>query len=132
MGRQVLIDTNVGIGYIGGKFDKEVLDLLDILIESEFHLSIINKIELLGFPDLKKREEEQFKLFVENAVLHEIDDAIVSSTINIRKKYRIKLPDALIAATCLTRDLIIYTYNIRDFEKIKELEVIIPEMLANP
>jgi len=52
MGRKVLIDTNICIGYIGGGFPKQILDGSDNIIENEYHLSVINKIELLGFQHL--------------------------------------------------------------------------------
>jgi hypothetical protein len=42
MGKQVLIDSNIAIGYVGGSFDSEVLDLIDSYIEEGYHLSIIN------------------------------------------------------------------------------------------
>lgn len=50
MGKQVLIDSNIAIGYIGGSFDPEVLDLIDKYIDEGYHMSIINQIEILGLP----------------------------------------------------------------------------------
>jgi len=129
MGRKVLVDTNICIGYIGGDFPKQILDDLDTIIESEYHLSIINKIELLGFQHLTLHEEKQFRLLIENAVMHHIDEAIVEKTIEIRKNYRIKIPDAIIAATCLTFNLSLITLNISDFEKIEGLNILHPEKL---
>jgi predicted nucleic acid-binding protein len=46
----------------------------------------------------------------------------VERTIQIRRKNRIKLPDAIIAATTLQNDLILVTSNISDFKNIKDLE----------
>jgi predicted nucleic acid-binding protein len=89
-------------------------------------LSVINKIELLGYPDLDKTEEEKFNLLIEHAVLHPIDNKIIEKTILIRKKHKIKLPDAIIAATCLVNQLDALTLNTKDFENIKGLKVIQP------
>lgn len=53
-----------------------------------------------------------------------LHDAIVQKTIEFRKTYKIKLPDAVIAATTLVHGLTLITRNISDFEKIQELEVV--------
>lgn len=47
-------------------------------------------------------------------------------TIEIRKKYKIKLPDAIIAGTALTYSLTLVTRNTKDFDKIEGLSVINP------
>ncbi len=44
--------------------------------------------------------------------------------IEIRRKYKIKLPDAIVAATSLCNHLTLTTRNTKDFERIEELEVI--------
>jgi predicted nucleic acid-binding protein len=126
MGQKILIDTNIAIGYIGNRFESESMDRLDLVFNKEYHLSIINKIELLGYPGLDKNEEYKFNLLINNSVLHGISDKIVNKTIEIRKKHKIKLPDALIAATCLVNGLAILTSNNHDFEIIRELKVIVP------
>lgn len=43
--------------------------------------------------------------------------------------HKIKLPDAIIAATCIVNGLEIITYNAKDFENIVGLKVIEPETL---
>ena len=47
-----------------------------------------------------------------------IDQEIAENAIDIRKQYRIKLPDAIIAATANTDDLCLVTRNIEDFKNI--------------
>jgi len=54
MGAKILIDTNIAIGYIGNSLSIEAMNSLDNIFNNEYHISVINKIELLGFPDLKK------------------------------------------------------------------------------
>ena len=124
MGRKVLIDTNIAIAYIGNNLSFESMNKLDIIFNDEYHLSVINKIELLGYPGLDKNEEEKFNLLINHSVLHQINDVIIQKTISIRNKHRIKLPDALIAATCLVNGLDILTHNIKDFDNIDGLVVL--------
>jgi len=62
MGRKILIDTNIAIGYIGNRLRLQSMKKLDHFFDGEYHLSVINKIELLGYPDLDKTEEAKFNL----------------------------------------------------------------------
>ena len=43
-------------------------------------------------------------------------------TITLRKKHKIKLPDAIIAATALVHNLTLLTRNEKDFSKISNVE----------
>ena len=117
----ILIDTNIAIGYIGNRLDIQLMDKLDQIFNSQFHFSVINKIELLGYPDLNKNEEEKFNLLIDHSTLHPIDNKTIEKTIEIRKMHKIKLPDAIIAATCLENGLEILTLNKKDFEIIEGL-----------
>ncbi len=85
---------------------------------------------MLGYPDLNKNEEKKFKLLINHSIMHPIDDKTIEMTINIRKKHRIKLPDAIIAAICLINGLDILTLNTKDFESIEGLKVFSPETIS--
>ncbi len=129
MGAKILIDTNIAIGYIGNSLSIQAMNSLDTIFNNEYHISVINKIELLGYPDLKKNEEEKFKLLINSAIIHPIDNKTIDATINIRKRHKIKLPDAFIAATCLVNGLSILTLNTKDFENIEGLNVLVPDSI---
>lgn len=51
---------------------------------------------------------------------------IIDTCVELRKENAIKLPDAIIAATALSRKLVIVTRNISDFKGINNLEVLNP------
>ena len=68
------------------------------------------------------------KLFAEVATVHEVGRTIALKTIALRLQHKIKLPDALIAATALHHDLILITRNIVDFEEISGLSVVNPHL----
>jgi len=123
MGPKILIDTNIAIGFIGNRLNIHSMDKLDELFNGQYHISIINKIELLGYPDLDKNEEDKFNLLIDHAVIHQIDNTIIEKTIVIRRKHKIKLPDAIIAATCIVNGLQILTLNTKDFENIDGLTI---------
>ena len=58
-----------------------------------------------------------------------IDEIIADKTIELRKKYKIKLPDAIIAATAIVYNLILVSRNITDFNKIEGINIINPYTL---
>ncbi len=117
--QRYLIDTNAIIEYLGATLPEDVLNRLDSVVGTQFFLSVINKIELLGFAHLTRTEEKKITHFIESAFLISLENSIVEKTIAIRKSTKIKLPDAIIAATAMEYDLTIITRNVRDFEQLK-------------
>jgi predicted nucleic acid-binding protein len=48
---------------------------------------------------------------------------MLSKTIELRRKYKRKLPDIIIAATAIVHNLTIATRNVADFQNIDNLSV---------
>lgn len=70
MGRQeYLIDTNVAIDYMGAHLPESALSFIDNIIDGQFYLSVINKIELLGFPGITHEEDQNFKELINAALV---------------------------------------------------------------
>jgi predicted nucleic acid-binding protein len=122
MGKRYLLDTNTVLDYMGNKLPVKAKNLIAQVIDEEINLSVINKIELLGF----SKVEQDLVDFVACSNIHPMDDAIVYKTIEVRRLYKIKLPDAVIAATALQNGLILISRNTKDFKNIPKLEVIEP------
>jgi len=55
-----------------------------------------------------------------------LNDDIVKTTIEIRKKNKIKTPDAIIAATAIVLGYTLITRNTNDFKKLDSLKIIDP------
>ncbi len=55
-----------------------------------------------------------------------IDNVVLSKAIELRKTYKMKLADSIVAATALVENREIYTRNVNDFTKIPNLVVINP------
>lgn len=85
-------------------------------------MSVINKIELLGFANT----EPFLSDFVSYANIYHLTDDVIDKTIELRKKHKIKLPDAIIAATAICNNLTIITHNIKDFSIIKNIKAVNP------
>jgi len=60
---------------------------------------------------------------MKNMILIEFDDKLTNLVVNIIRKHKIKLPDAIIAATAIYTNSTLITRNIKDFSKIKELNI---------
>jgi predicted nucleic acid-binding protein len=89
---------------------------------------VITKIEVLGF----NAPEQHYTIlsdFINDAIVFDLSNNVVEASIVIRKKYKTKLPDAIIAATALVYDLIVISRNISDFKNIDGLKVIDPHSL---
>ena len=120
MEQKYLIDTNVLIDAQMGRLPKKGLDFLAKVINENFIVSFITLIEYLGYKDIPKSSEE----FILLAEVIEVDKLIIQNCIYLRKTQKIKLPDAIIAATALSRNLILITNNEKDFAAIQNLTVI--------
>ena len=92
------------------------------------NVSVITKIEVLGFND---SSDSMMLLndFFNDAIVLNISDAVVDKAIELRKTHKIKLPDALIAATALVENCSIITRNVSDFINIDGLNTIDPHHL---
>ena len=125
MGKGFLIDTNVVIDFVAGRLPVGGNALMVQQLKSGHHLSVINRMELLGFQDVPATIQE----FADTARIYPLDEEVEAKTIALRKQYRLKLPDAIIAATAMIHDLKLLTRNTKDFDGIKGLQVVNPHNL---
>lgn len=88
----LLLDTNVVLYFLGGR-------LTTALPEGVYAVSVITEIELLSYPSLTSSEETQIRAFLAQISVIALEAAIKELTITFRKDYRLRLPDAVIAAT---------------------------------
>ncbi len=112
-----LLDTNIVIYYFDGLTDDDVIHT--ILAES-FKISIITKIEFLGWGKFATNPESQTKAreFISHATIFNLKEPIAEQAILLRQKYKTKTPDAIIAATALVNGLTILTNNTSDFSRL--------------
>lgn len=82
MGEKYLIDTNVIIDFTENKLSAEAKNFIASVIDGEPYLSVINKMELLGFSEVKKSIVE----FVASSNIIGLTDDIIDKTIAIRKR----------------------------------------------
>lgn len=121
MGTQYLMDTNAVIEFLGDALPASGSNWLqDTIDQNLHHLSVINQIELLSFNG-SPTETQTLEEFIEVTNVLPLSDVVVQKTIELRRNYKIKLPDAIIAATALTYNLTLVTRNTADFQKVPGL-----------
>jgi predicted nucleic acid-binding protein len=103
---------------------------MDEIIDKESIISFISQIELLVWNPQNEDDLKIYQSFVSQSTIIGIEDIIIQETIRIRKLYKLKLPDALIAATALMSDMILVADNDKDFLLIPELKYIKPQRLS--
>jgi len=96
------------------------------VLDEECNISIITKIELLGWQFPSAEKESEVTDFVAASAIIGLSDEIANQTINIRKSVKIKLPDAIIAATALVHGFELISRNEDDFKKVPGLVVVNP------
>ncbi len=126
MGQRYLMDTNVLIDYTALRLPQSASDFVENLFDNDFLMSVIAKIELLGYNDLPHKMSV-LEEFVETATILPLEEPVIQRTIELRRRYKkLKLGDAIIAATALVHNLTLLSRNISDFKNINGLTVIDP------
>ncbi len=120
--KEYLLDSNVIIDHFGNRLPKNFFKSISNQNIFNCNISVITKIEILGY----KLENKSINKFIEDSKIIDLHDQIVDKTIEIRKNHKIKIADAIIAATSLIHNFTLITHNIKDFNKINQMKIIDP------
>jgi predicted nucleic acid-binding protein len=120
-----LVDSNVLIDYVAERFQSNQLKALDLIFDDALRISVITKIEILGYNGVPEEEARMIE-FLGDADIIPLSEEVVDRTILVRKAIKIKTPDAIIAASALVNDLTFITNNETDFKRIKGLKIFNP------
>jgi len=115
-GNKFLLDTNIVLYIAGQKID------IDKLPEGSLFISFITELEVLSYPLIVSAEEEGLKDILLKIPVININDEIKAQAIKFRKRYNLKLPEAIIVATAFVFDAALIT-NDKGFSAITELQV---------
>ncbi len=115
-----LLDTNIFIYHTKG--EPEMLSFLELLsFNGEMNISIITKIEFLGWNKHTPDGLEKCNRLIRNTRIFPVNEDVADRAIEIRQGKKIKLPDAVIAATALINNLTLATRNVDDFKDVEGL-----------
>ena len=117
-GNSLLIDTNIALYLLNG--DTTIAELLN---GRDVHVSFITELELLGFQDIKEEDRSIIEDLLNNCIIVDLNQAIKRITVDLKQKYKLKLPDAIIAATSIYMNLPLISAD-KDFDRISDLQFI--------
>lgn len=119
----ILIDTSILIEhlrtYVHGK-----KTILAGYVEKKYNLyfSLITVGEIYSGKSSSEHEEEIIRLFDMSSMIG-IDYELLTSAGEIRRATYISLIDAIISATAVELDIPVATLNVKDFAKVKGLQI---------
>ncbi len=114
-GSNNLLDTNILLYLVGGEINERDLPA------GNFAISFVTELEVLSYSFISEKDEENIKNLLGEILIVDINKEIKGHTIELRKRYKLKLPDAIVAATAvyLKADLVT---NDKEFSRVEELK----------
>ena len=86
-------------------------------------------MEFKSFSNISKQDLALFDEFASGINIIDLlatNEGLKSKIIEMRNQYRLKLPDAIIAASAIVNDIVLITAD-KGFKKVEELQLIIIE-----
>jgi len=118
-----LLDTNPVIDFFNQKLSFAAKNFISAI---EPVISVITQIELFSNKNISKEEVKELSDFIQIAFIYDLNQKIVEQTISLRQNFKIKTPDAIIAATAIVYNRTLITRNNSDFKNIPDLIIIDP------
>ncbi len=119
-GIDFLVDTNFLI------YTSQKNPVVEPFLDYNIGISFISEMELLGVFSISKIQKNSMKNIVNECFVIEMNIEIKNKAIQIKQKYKLKLPDAIIAASAILYNLPFITAD-SDFKNIKELNLLFLE-----
>lgn len=80
-------------------------------------------VEALGFTGITTGEESALRTYFGTCLTYPFDDEVLERAVHLRQRKKMKLGDAIIAATALEYGLPLVTRNTDDFKHIAGLDL---------
>ena len=118
------LDTNAILYYL--KDDVGAVSVLrDVFAENvPIYVSAVTELELFAYSDLTAEEESLIEELLATISVIPVDSRIARLAAFVRRSYRLKVPDSVIAATAMFTGSKLLTRNTRDFRKIPNFIVL--------
>lgn len=105
-----VVDTNILIDYLNGSAKaKRELESFETI-----YISLVSWMEIL-VGAAEGDEESEIREFLRRFQVHPVDEGVAERAVDIRRKNKIRLPDAIIWATAQHLGVLLVTRNTRDF-----------------
>ena len=121
-GERYLLDTNAVVALLRG--DAPIVARLNTA--EWIGISVISQIEFLAFTGLSDADLALFAEFLRRANIVGLtgnDTALINQIVQVRQIHRLKLPDAIIAASALTMQATLMTAD-QHLQNVPQLKVV--------
>lgn len=122
MGLKIFLDTNAIVALL--KNNQHLLELTSR--SSSIYISVISELEFKSYPNLSLKDHQIFEKFIKRVSIIDLkdDDILLKNRIvELRKRLKLKLPDAIIAASAITLNAELVTAD-KGFSKVQSLKLI--------
>lgn len=126
VGDGFVFDSNILIYHINGQLSSTAALRLYDYFEKPAYISTISVMEVLSWPGHSVESLAKTNAFLEIFEEIGINADIKMAAIKTRQNHRLKLPDAIIAATALHLRLTLITRNMKDFKQVNGLALLNP------
>jgi tRNA(fMet)-specific endonuclease VapC len=121
-GNRYLLDTNAIIALL-----QQDSNLVQLLQDAEWiGISVISQIEFLAFSGLQETDIKLFRQFLQRVEICDLssqNESLINQIILIRQQHRLKLPDAMIAATAKSQSATLVTRDVQ-LSRLNDLKVV--------
>ena len=118
----ILIDSNILIY----SADEEFSYLRKLIQEPDTFVSIISKLEVLGYHKITSKQIIYFDAVFNLVVNLPITNELITQAVAYRQTKSMSVADSIIAATAKLYQCDLYTNNVSDFRIIKDFKIINP------
>ena len=113
-----LLDTNILIYHFNNNIPESSSKDINSILKNHFNISVITKIEFLGYRGHTSESFKAAKSFLDEARIYYLEEKVVDSVIEIRKENSINMADAIIASTAIVNNFTLVTRNVDDFKDL--------------
>ena len=117
-GNNYLLDTNILVYALKG------IPAVVPYLEENCFVSVVTEIEITGVPGLSKMELSARQTAVDHCTIIPLTTAIKNEAIRLKQQHKVKVPDAVIAATALIEDYTLITAD-KGFRRFSSLQLIL-------
>jgi predicted nucleic acid-binding protein len=126
MSNKYLLDTNILIYHFNDEPEvKLVFDEIKAGNAEAFYCPI-TWVELLCYPALTEEQANEMRKFLRLLKCVLLTESVLDSAAQIRRDYRLKLGDGVIAACALVEGCVLVTRNAKDFKRVNGLTILNP------
>ncbi|MBF9223195.1 type II toxin-antitoxin system VapC family toxin [Hymenobacter ruricola] len=111
-------DTNFAVYHLGGH------RCVRPYLAAALAVSVVTELELLSKPGMPTAEVAAAELYLETCEIIDLTAPVKAAVIGLRRQYRLKLPDAIVAATAQWLGVPLLTAD-KGFVRIADLDVVL-------